>query len=131
LSTGEHERPSALARALEAARALGRADGRLAVEVEAVADEAVADDAPAAVGAWCHGLCPEDLAGLVWGAGAGPAPAGVRLNAPLWYAHGFREALAAARAQARPAPVPSPRPAAPDRVRDPLGRRSQENRRAP
>ncbi|PRY50150.1 hypothetical protein LY71_104187 [Geodermatophilus tzadiensis] len=78
-------------RALEAARALGRADGRLAVDVE--------PDGEPVLGPWCHGLDPEGLAHLVWEADGGPAPAGVVLNAPLWYAQGFREALACARAQ--------------------------------
>ncbi|WP_199522483.1 hypothetical protein [Geodermatophilus marinus] len=92
----EQAPPSPLRRALDAARELGRSDGRLAVEVEPVGEPA---GGPAGVGSWCHGLSPDDLARLVWGGGAGAAPAGVRLNAPLWYAHGFREALASARAE--------------------------------
>ncbi|MGK5110715.1 hypothetical protein [Geodermatophilus sp. CPCC 205506] len=87
--------------ALEVALALGRADGRLAVDVEP-------DGEPAAAGPVCHGLDPEEFAGLVWGAGAGTAPTGVLLNAPLWYAHGFREALATARAQRGSSPHPTP-----------------------
>jgi hypothetical protein len=136
------EPPSAYLRALEAAHALGRADGCLAVEVEP-------DGEPAEAGAWCHGLCPEDFARLVWDAGAGTAPAGVRLNAPLWYAVGFREALASARAHrgcragsgphgtehgrppAREATSGLVHHAPPDRARDPLGRRPQEKRRTP
>jgi hypothetical protein len=102
--------------ALETARALGRADGR--VEAELTVDPAVdpgpaaVDPGPAAAGPWCRGLDPERFAALVWGAAAGAAPAGVVLNAPLWYAQGFREALALARSDRHPAaahPVPRPR----------------------
>jgi hypothetical protein len=89
--TSEHEPPSTLLQALESARALGCADGRTAFEFEP-------DDEPVAVGSWCHGLGPEDFARLVWHGGADTAPAGVRLNAPVWYALGFREGLASARA---------------------------------
>jgi hypothetical protein len=42
---------------------------------------------------------------LVWDAGEGSVPAGLPLNAPLWYAQGFREALAGAGAA-----LPRPRP---------------------
>ena len=83
---------SPYSRALAAARALGRADGRLAVEIEPA-------EGPATPGSRCHGLDPEDLARLVWDAGAAPPPAGVVVNASHWYAQGFREALACARAQ--------------------------------
>ncbi|MEX5716951.1 hypothetical protein [Geodermatophilus maliterrae] len=108
-----HETSSPLLRALEAAHALGRADGRLAVEIEPAGDPA---GEPAAGGAWCHGLAPEDLARLVWDGGAGAVttgavPGGVVLNAPLWYAQGFREALACARAQQARGAVDGTRPA--------------------
>jgi hypothetical protein len=112
VTASEHRPPSALLRALETARALGRADGRIAFEVEP-------DGEPGALGSWCHGRGPDDFARLVWDDGAGTAPAGVRLNAPLWYALGFREAL---RDQALPA--------APDRVPGPPWRSPQEDRRA-
>jgi hypothetical protein len=92
VTTREHEPPSTYLHALEAAHALGRADGHLAVDIEP-------DGEPAAVGPYCHGLAADDFARLVWGAGSTTVPAGVRLNAPLWYGHGFREALASARAQ--------------------------------
>ncbi|MGY1679262.1 hypothetical protein [Geodermatophilus sp. SYSU D01176] len=95
------EQPSSpLLRALGRAADLGRADGRLAVGIEPVGE-------PVPMGSWCHGLAPDELADLVWDAAAGPAPAGVVLNAPLWYAQGFREALAGARDQL--AGVPRPR----------------------
>ncbi|SDD48130.1 hypothetical protein SAMN05660690_4320 [Geodermatophilus telluris] len=103
-------------RALEAALALGRADGRLAVDLEP-------DGEPAPVGPWCHGLDPEGLARLVWGPDGGPAPAGVVLNAPLWYAQGFREALACARARR------AGRPCAPARAAVPVPRRPPDDSR--
>jgi hypothetical protein len=90
--TRHHERSTPYLRALETAHALGRADGLLAVQLEL-------EDGPAAMSSRCHGLDPEDFAGRIWGAGAGTPPTGVLLNAPLWYAHGFREAVAIARAR--------------------------------
>ena len=97
--TTSEEPSSPYLRALGTASELGRADGRLAVGFEPGGE-------PAPLGSWCHGLAPEDLAQLVWDAGAGPAPAGLVLNAPLWYAQGFREALACARAQESAVPCP-------------------------
>jgi hypothetical protein len=85
--TGSAEGASPYLRALHTAHALGRADGRLA------ADLGAADLEPALPGPWCHGRDPEGLARLVWDGGPGAAPAGVVLNAPHWYAQGFREAL--------------------------------------
>lgn len=92
VNTRQQEQPTPYLRALETAHALGRADGLLAVRLEMVEE-------PDATSSWCHGLDPDDFAGHVWGAGAGSPPAGVRLNAPRWYAHGFHEAVASARAQ--------------------------------
>ena len=103
--TTNQEPSSPFLRALEAAQALGRADGRLAVELEPVGE-------PAPVGSWCHGLDPEGLARLVWDVAAAPPPAGVVVNAPLWYAQGFREALACSRAQQDPRTVDGARSAA-------------------
>jgi hypothetical protein len=118
VTTREHEPPDLLC-ALESARALGCADGRIAGDLEP-------DGEPVAVGPWCHGLDPDDFACLVWGAGS--APAGVRLNAPLWYALGFREGLASARAQ-RGGRVTArhPLPAAPERAPAPLRHRPPED----
>ena len=112
--TTNEEPSSPYLRALEAAHALGRADGRLAVDIEPAGE-------PAPMGAWCHGLDPEDLGRLVWDAGAGPAPAGVVVNAPLWYGQGFREALACARAQQDLRAVDGARPA--EHCRPPAGSR--------
>jgi hypothetical protein len=95
--TADDEPLSPFLRALAVARDLGRADARLAADVEPAGE-------PAPIGPWCHGLAPEDLARLVWD-GDGPVPAGLVLNAPPWYAQGFREALAGAGAA-----LPRPRP---------------------
>ena len=91
MDTRQQEQPTPYLRALETAHALGRADGFLAVRLDMVEE-------PGTMSSWCHGLGPDDFADHVWGAGAGSPPAGVRLNAPQWYAHGFREAVASARA---------------------------------
>ena len=126
----EHEPPSTLLHALEWARALGCADGRTAFAFEP-------DEEPAAAGSWCHGLGPEDFARLVWNGGAGTAPAGVRLNAPLWYGLGFREGLASARAAEACGALDHPLAAEPSRLpvraqtsSRPFGCRPQEDPRA-
>ena len=104
MTVHQQEPPSSYRRALETARALGHADGCLAADLESDlgfdlrADTAV-DPAPPAVGTWCRGLDPERFAALVWGGSGGAAPAGVVLNAPLWYLQGFGEALARARSR--------------------------------
>ena len=104
MTVHQQEPPSSYRRALETARALGHADGCLAADLESDlgfdlrADTAV-DPAPPAVGTWCRGLAPERFAALVWGGSGGAAPAGVVLNAPLWYLQGFGEALARARSR--------------------------------
>ncbi len=96
--TANDEPQSPFLRALGVARELGRTDGRLAAGFEPPGE-------PAPIGPWCHGLAPEDLARLVWDGGEGSVPAGLALNAPLWYAQGFRETLAGAGAA-----LPRPRP---------------------
>jgi hypothetical protein len=42
-----------------------------------------------------QGLGPADFARSLWGRQAGTPPAGLVLNAPLWYARGFADALTA------------------------------------
>ena len=74
---------------LEAAYALGRADGSFAERLEPVAP---LDAVP-----WCRGRSPAEFARLLWGEQPGTPPSGLELNAPLWYARGFAEALAAER----------------------------------
>jgi hypothetical protein len=109
VNTRQQEGPTPYLRALETAHALGRADGLLAVDLEPVEE-------PAAMGSCCHGLEPEALAASVWGAGAGTPPAGVQLNAPLWYAAGFREAVASARAARGPRAACDTRPEEPEQT---------------
>ncbi|WP_448639254.1 hypothetical protein [Geodermatophilus sp. URMC 63] len=105
MTASPHEPSFPFLRALEAARALGRADGLLAAGFEPAEEPG---EEPAPTGSCCHGLDPDDLARLVWDAGAGAPPAGVRLDAPLWYGEGFREALAGARSPSSPEPAPDP-----------------------
>ena len=78
---------------LEEARELGRLDGRFAAAFE---------PAGAVVGDRCLGRSPEDFARLLWEGRAGAPPTGLELNAPLWYATGFREGLAAGLSSRRP-----------------------------
>ncbi|MGY1672443.1 hypothetical protein [Geodermatophilus sp. SYSU D00710] len=94
------ESSSPYLRALRRARDLGRADGLLEAAV-GPAEE------PVPSGACCHGRDADGLARLVWD-GEGSAPAGVRLNAPVWYADGFGGALAEAARDRRRVPFPRP-----------------------
>ncbi|TFV81105.1 hypothetical protein E4P40_17160 [Blastococcus sp. CT_GayMR20] len=68
------------------AHELGRADGRFAAAFEAPGT----GDGPAAR---CLGRSPGEFARLLWGRADEP-PAGLAVNAPLWYATGFAEGLA-------------------------------------
>jgi hypothetical protein len=109
----QQEPPSPYRCALETARALGRADGRLEAELGV-------DPGPAPVGPWCRGLDPERFAALVWGTAGGNAPAGVVLNASTWYAQGFAEAAATARTRQdhQPAVATHPSGSCPQPARD-------------
>ena len=81
---------------LEAAHSLGSADGALAASIEpagSVGPESTS----------CRGREPEEFARLLWADRPGAPPSGLRVNAPLWYAHGFAEGLAAERRRAEPA----------------------------
>jgi hypothetical protein len=70
---------------------MGRVDGLLAADLEPL-------DSAAPSSTWCRGRDPADFARHLWHVpGAGP-PAGLEINAPLWYAHGFQDALSEARA---------------------------------
>jgi hypothetical protein len=71
---------------LEEARELGRLDGRFAAAFE---------PAGAVAGDRCLGRSPAAFARLLWEDRPGDPPSGLELNAPLWYATGFREALVA------------------------------------
>jgi hypothetical protein len=73
------------------AYAMGRADGLPAAELEP-------PDSAAPYSTCCRGRNPADFARHLWHVpGAGP-PAGLEINAPLWYAHGFQIALSEVRA---------------------------------
>jgi len=72
---------------LAEAQEIGRADGRFAAAFEG-------PDAMPATGARCLGRSPAEFARLLWGDVRGPAPAGLEVNAPLWYAAGYAEGLA-------------------------------------
>jgi hypothetical protein len=74
---------------LEEARELGRLDGRLAAAFEPPGAEVTVDR--------CLGRTPEEFARLLWERAAGAPPSGLEVNAPLWYATGFAEGLAAGR----------------------------------
>lgn len=84
----EYDQPTTYRMLLEAAHDLGRDDGRSA---------AAAFEGPDPAGTpcgRCHGRTPGELARHLWGPRPGTPPAGLELNAPLWYATGFAEALA-------------------------------------
>jgi hypothetical protein len=73
---------------LDLAYALGLADGSFAAGFEPAP---AVDVAPTS----CRGRSPAEFARLLWADRPGRPPAGVELNAPAWYAHGFDEGLAA------------------------------------
>jgi hypothetical protein len=70
---------------------MGRVDGHLAAAVEPPATAAPS-------GVCCRGRDPADFARHLWHVPGARPPAGLVVNAPLWYAHGFAEALAEVRA---------------------------------
>jgi hypothetical protein len=76
---------------LEEAQELGRTDGRFAAEFEAPGNTTGGS-------ACCLGRMPAEFALLLWEDRPGTPPSGLELNAPLWYATGFAEGLAAGRA---------------------------------
>ena len=78
---------------LDEALELGRLDGRFAAAFEP-AGRTPSDR--------CLGRSPQAFARLLWEGRPGTPPRGLELNAPLWYATGFREGLAAGTRSARP-----------------------------
>jgi hypothetical protein len=70
---------------LEAAYRLGRADGLLAAAFES--------SLPDPIGTTCRGRGPEEFAEYLWADLAGTAPAGVQVNARVWYLAGMADAL--------------------------------------
>jgi hypothetical protein len=71
---------------LDEAHELGRLDGRFAAAFEPAAGPP--SDR-------CLGRGPQAFARLLWEGRPGTPPSGLEVNAPLWYATGFREGLAA------------------------------------
>jgi hypothetical protein len=79
---------------LEEALELGRLDGRFAAAFEPPGTSGGSSDR-------CLGRGPADFARLLWEGRPGTPPAGLEANAPLWYATGYREGLAAGTAPVR------------------------------
>ena len=77
---------------LDEAHELGRLDGRFAAAFELPGAE-ISDS--------CLGRSPAEFARLLWNGRPGGPPAGLERNAPLWYATGFAEGLAARRLENR------------------------------
>ena len=94
MTTSQPPQPRLYLQLLEVAYSLGRADGGLAARVEP-------EDSVAPQSTCCQGHEPEEFARLLWADRPGAPPSGLRLNAPLWYAHGFAEGLAAERQRDR------------------------------
>src|SRR4051812_23631047 len=84
--------PAAYGAVLQAAWSLGRADGLFAASFEPA-------DATPRADTVCQGRSPEEFAAELWADQPGPAPSGLVLNAPLWYADGFAAGLADERAR--------------------------------
>ena len=73
---------------LREALELGRLDGRFASAFESPGATAGSSDR-------CLGRAPAAFARLLWDDRSGTPPSGLEANAPLWYAAGYREGLAA------------------------------------
>lgn len=80
---------------LDEALQLGRLDGRFAAAFEPAGAAAGASDR-------CLGRSPAAFARLLWEGRPGTPPTGLEVNAPLWYATGFHEGLAAGAVPHRP-----------------------------
>lgn len=78
---------------LQEALELGRADGLFAAAFETPEATSGRPDR-------CLGRTPAEFARMLW-ARPGTPPIGLVVNAPLWYATGYREGLAAGAAPAR------------------------------
>jgi hypothetical protein len=70
------------------AQELGRWDGEFAAAFES-------PGTAAPFGERCLGRTPAEFACFLWGDQPGNPPVGLELNAPVWYAAGFAEGLAA------------------------------------
>ncbi len=89
VSTGHLHEPPYWA-LLETAHAFGRRDGRAAARFE---PHGLVDPPSTR----CRGRDPAAFARLLWGDRPGDPPSGLEANAPLWYARGFAQGLAAER----------------------------------
>jgi hypothetical protein len=79
---------------LDEALELGRLDGRFAAAFEPSQEATAGSDR-------CLGRSPAAFARLLWEGRPGIPPSGLEINAPLWYATGFREGVAAGAAANR------------------------------
>jgi hypothetical protein len=77
---------AAYRQALQLAYDLGRTDGRIAAALGLA-------EVPDPTGPVCRGRDAATFARLLWGAGPGPVPSGLEVNAPLWYAAGMADEL--------------------------------------
>ncbi len=103
VSTGRPPESSPHLHLLEVARSLGHVDGGLAARIDPAGSMGPQPTC-------CRGREPEEFARHLWADRPGAPPSGPVLNAPLWYAAGFAEALTAERAGHRqPPPWPRPR----------------------
>lgn len=75
---------------LEAAYRLGHADGRLAAAVD--------DGLPDPLSPVCRGRTAAEFAAHLWSDLPGEPPAGVEVNARMWYLTGLTDAMSEARA---------------------------------
>ncbi|MFD2090729.1 hypothetical protein [Blastococcus deserti] len=78
---------------LQEALELGRADGLFAAAFESPGATSGRPDR-------CLGRTPAEFARMLWGP-SGTPPIGLEVNAPLWYATGYREGLRAGAATGR------------------------------
>jgi hypothetical protein len=82
--------PPVYREALATAYRLGRTDGRFAAALD--------PEPPDVVRSSCRGREPVEFAAYLWGERPGPVPAGLEVNAGLWYLTGLTDGAAAARA---------------------------------
>ena len=75
---------AAYRQALQLAYDLGRTDGRLAAALGIA-------EPPDPTGPVCRGRDAAAFASSLWGAGPGPVPSGLEVNAPFWYAAGMAD----------------------------------------
>jgi hypothetical protein len=94
-----HHDPPSYQQLLAEAYELGRADGRFARAFEPLDGAGHLERPPADRSA---GRTAPEFAALLWGGRPGAAPPGLELNAPLWYASGFRDELRQAGLAAAP-----------------------------